>query len=377
MAQDGSIVFRVDADDKDAQKKLSQLRRDIERTAKALEASEGKRNGIAESLQQARTEADKTAKAIEALRAEMAENEAALSSAGRPGSIDPVEFAARKQAQAEMEYELKEQEKLYAAQQKDVAALEAQEQKVLTTLQQQTQQLQQQKAEAGEVERVIAQQASSAMPNLKAATEEVSKSMKKGFRNILKWGFGIRSAYLLIRRLRSAVIEGVKAFAEQDAETRANINGLKASLQTLKLSWGAAFAPIVNAVIPILQRLISWLTAAANAVAAFFAVLGGKTSYKRAIAANGELADSYGGAGQAAEDAEKQIMGFDEINKLSDNKAAAEAAEPGKTYSKRSRLIRKCLTSWRSAKSICGKSSCLQKKWPRCFSRGSCQRRLV
>lgn len=317
MAADGSIVFRVDADDKEAQKKLTQLRRSIERTAKAVEASEGKKNGIAESLREARAEAEKTAKEIEAIRSQMAENDAALS--GRGGNVSFEEFTARKQAQGEMQYELKEQEKLYASQQKNVAKLEAQEQKVLTTLQQQTQQLRQQQAEAGAVERTLAQQSSTVMPQLRAATEQVSKSMRKGVKDILKWGFGIRSAYILMRKLRSAVIEGVKAFAEQDAETKANIDGLKASLQTLKLSWGAAFAPILNAVAPLLQKLIGWLTAAANAVASFFAILSGKSTYKRAIANNGALAESYEGAGKAAEEAEKQLMGFDEINKLNDN----------------------------------------------------------
>ena len=317
MAEDGSIVFRVDADDKAAQKKLEQLRRSIEKTAKAVEASEGKRNGIAEALQTARAEAEKTAAEIKAIQEQMAENNSVLS--GRSGDVDFEEFVARKQAQEEMAYELKQQEKLYAAQQKNVTKLETEEKKVLATLQQQTEQLKQQKAEAGAVERVIAEQNSAVMPKVKAATEQMNKSVQKGAKNILKWGIGIRSAFVLMRRLRSAVVESVKAFAEQDAETKANIDGLKASLQTLKLSWGAAFAPILNAVAPLLQKLIDWLTRAANAVASFFAILSGKSTYKRAIANNGGLAESYEGAGNAAEEAEKQIMGFDEINKLSDN----------------------------------------------------------
>lgn len=317
MAEDGSIVFRVDADDKAAQKKLEQLRRSIEKTAKAVEASEGKRNGIAEALQTARAEAEKTAAEIKAIQEQMAENNSVLS--GRSGDVDFEEFVARKQAQEEMAYELKQQEKLYAAQQKNVTKLETEEKKVLATLQQQTDQLKQQKAEAGAVERVIAEQNSAVMPKVKAATEQMNKSVQKGAKSILKWGIGIRSAFVLMRRLRSAVVESVKAFAEHDAETKANIDGLKASLQTLKLSWGAAFAPILNAVAPLLQKLIDWLTRAANAIASFFAILSGKSTYKRAIANNGGLAESYEGAGNAAEEAEKQIMGFDEINKLSDN----------------------------------------------------------
>lgn len=314
MAADGRVEISVNLDNKEAEKKLSDLRRSIERTAKSIESTGGKKAAITEQLEQARQEAAATAKEIEELNAQKIENEATLS--GRTGDVSLEEFEARKQAQAETTYQLKEQEKLQASQNSNIAKLEEKERALTAQIEQQTASLEKQKSEAGEVERVIASQASSAMPQLAASAEAVSKSMRKGFKSILKWGFGIRSAFILMRLLRSAVIEGVKAFAQQDEETRNNINGLKASLQTLKVSWGAAFAPILNAVAPILKTLISWLTAAANAIQRFFAILGGKGSYKKAIQNNENLANSYGGAGGAAEKAEKQILGFDEINKL-------------------------------------------------------------
>lgn len=311
---DGKVEISVNLDNKEAEKKLRDLRRSIEKTAKDIESTGGKKAAITEQLEQARKEAAATAKEIEEIRAQKIENEAALS--GRTGDIGLEEFEARKQAQAEITYQLKEQEKLQASQNSNIAKLEEKERALTAQIEQQTASLEKQKAEAGEVERVIASQASSAMPQLAASAEAVSVSMKKGFKNILKWGIGIRSAFVLMRRLRSAAVEGIKAFAESDAETKANIDGLKSSLATLKASWGAAFAPVFNAVVPILQKLISWLTTAANAVAMFFAALTGKGTYKKAIAGNNALAKSYGGAGGAAEKAEKQILGFDEINKL-------------------------------------------------------------
>lgn len=314
MAADGRVEISVNLDNKEAEKKLRGLRRSIEKTAKDIESTGGKKAAITEQLEQARKEAAATAKEIGEIKAQKFENESVLS--GKTGDVSLEEFEARKQAQAEITYQLQEQEKLHASQNATVADLEKKERDLTSQLEQQTAQLEQQKAEAGEVERVIASQASSAMPQLSASAEAVSKSMQKGFKNILKWGFGIRSAFILMRRLRSAVVESVKAFAAQDEETRNNINGLKASLATLKASWGAAFAPVFNAVVPILQKLISWLTTAANAIAMFFAALTGKSTYKRAVANNNALADSYGAAGAAAKKAEGQIMGFDEINKL-------------------------------------------------------------
>jgi hypothetical protein len=317
MAADGSIVFRVDADDKDAQKKLSQLRREMEKTAKAMDSNTGKHNAIVQQLEEARAAAQKTAAEIQEIREQIVENESVLS--GKTGDVDIEEFLARKQAQGELTYELAEQEKLLQQQQATVSNLEGQEERIRATLEQQTAQLQQQRDEAGAVERTLANQSSNILPQLRAATDAVTRSMRQGVKSILRWGFGIRSAFILMRRLRSTVIEGVKAFAEQDEETKKNINSLKSALSTLKVSWGAAFAPILNAVTPMLQKLISWLTAAANAVAMFFAVLGGKSTYKRAVAGNEALADSYAGAGAAAKDAQKQLMGFDKINKLNDN----------------------------------------------------------
>lgn len=329
MADDSAIVFRVDADDKEAQKKLSALRRDIEKTAKAIEASEGKRNGIAEALQTARAEAEKTAAEIKAIQDQMAENDSVLS--GQSGSVDLEEFNYRKQAQEEMAYELKDQEKLYASQQKNVVKLEAQEQKVLATLNQQTEQLERQKAEAGQVEQAIAEQASESMDAAEEETESVNDAVQGGVKSIIKWGVAIGIAKKLVKGLINFTKQAVSAFIAQDAETQASVNGIRNALNTLKISWGAAFAPIINAVAPLIQTLIGWLTSAANAVARFFAVLGGKTSYKKAIARNEALADSYGGAGAAAKDAEKQIMGFDEINKLSDNSSSGGGGGGGGT----------------------------------------------
>lgn len=319
MAADGSVSFAITADDTEAQKKLNQLRRDIEKTEKALQGTESKRSGISEALQNARAEAEQTAQRIQEIKSEMSENQQYLS--GAKGNIDVEEFNARNQAQKEMTYELKTQQSLYDRQQAAVSKLEAQDAALTNQLADQTAQLRQQREEAGAVERVMAQQSSATMPQLKAAVDGANQSFKKGFKNILKWGFGIRSVFVLARRLRSAIKEGISAFAEQDPETKANLDALKNSLSALKASWGAAFAPIVNAVAPLLQKLIGWLQAAANAVQQFMAILGGRSTYKKAVANNNALAKSVGGAGGAAKEAKKELLGFDEIVKLNADNA--------------------------------------------------------
>ena len=312
---DGSIVISVDADDADAQKKLNQLRKEIEKTEKTINSTTEKRSGIAESLAQAREEAEQTAQKIQDIKDEMSGYQEILMGKLK-GDVTFEEFNARREQQQALTSELAVQEKLYAKQSANVAKLEGQEASITSQLEAQTARLGEQKDEAGEVERTLALQSEKTMPNISAAISEVNTNLRKGFKNILKWGFGIRSTFILIRRLRSAIKEGINEYAKSDPETQANLDALKTSLNGVKAAWGAAFAPIVNAVIPLLIKLIGWLQTAADYVNMFFSAISGRGTYKRAIANNNALAKSYGGAGSAAKEAKKQLMGFDEINKL-------------------------------------------------------------
>lgn len=94
------------------------------------------------------------------------------------------------------------------------------------------------------------------------------------------------------------------------------------SLSALRGSLMAAFQPIYEFVLPAIITLIDWLNAAAQVTGRFFAALTGKNysqMQKNAQALNKE-AQAIGGVGDAAEKAAKQIMGFDEINRLDSTK---------------------------------------------------------
>ena len=324
MGENDEIRIPVRVDDREAQDALDKLEKKIEKTAAAVEKTSAKRNGIVTALDAAKTKAQETKSEIDRANAALEFVNKKIAEGKSPGGTQTAGYTMEEynkllNYQAQLRDLQSERVKQYESQTKEVDKLSAQEQKISATLSEQTKELRQQKAAAGEIEKVIAKQSRSAMPQLKAAMDQANTSINKGFKSILKWGFGIRSVFILVRRLKNYVREAVLAFAEQDEETKNNIASLKSALQGLKLSWGAAFAPIFNAVVPILQKLISWLTAAANAIAAFFSALGGKATYKRAVAGANAVADSYGAAGAAAKEAKKQIMGFDEINQLNGN----------------------------------------------------------
>lgn len=315
---DGGVLIDVGMDVSKAERELEKLKRNIERTSKSMEATGAKKDGITRQLENARAEAQKTAAEIEKLNASLSANQKKLSiesiARRNDSAFMPMEeYQSLKTTVAEQVRQRDALTQQLTQQQAEVAKLEGQEQKILSDLQEQTKQREAQEREAGKMEGALAR--ARQMANL-ADTLDTAKRRVVSF---AKAALGVTTAVAIFKKLKSYVADAVQEFAKYDGETQASINGLKAALQGLKASWGAAFAPILNAVAPILQTLISWLTAAANAVARLLAIIGGRGSYKRAISNNDKLAESIGGAGGAAEKAEKQILGFDEINKLNEN----------------------------------------------------------
>lgn len=152
--------------------------------------------------------------------------------------------------------------------------------------------------------------------------DKISSFANKGFMRVLKYAFGIRSLYVLFRRLRKAVVESFGELQNSGAffqTTRANIESLKASLTTLKFQFGAAFEPIFNAVAPALQKLVDYLITVMNVISAFTAKLMGKSTYSKAVANMGSLAKNTGGAAKAQKELNKQLQSFDELNNLTTN----------------------------------------------------------
>lgn len=101
---------------------------------------------------------------------------------------------------------------------------------------------------------------------------------------LVKYGFGIRSLYVLVNKLRSALVDGFKNLSQYSGETNGSISMLWSSLERLKNSLATAFAPILTVVAPILSKFIDMLSTAASYVSMFFSFLSGKSTYTRAIA---------------------------------------------------------------------------------------------
>lgn len=133
-------------------------------------------------------------------------------------------------------------------------------------------------------------------------------------------------ASFLIRGGINAIKSGFQNLAQYSDETNGSLSLLMSSLTQLKNSLGAAFAPILNYVTPALNNLIQLVTRAANTIGQFFSSLTGKSSAVQATSVTKDYAASLNSSTSAAnkstkanEKLKQSLMGFDQINKISDD----------------------------------------------------------
>ncbi len=111
-----------------------------------------------------------------------------------------------------------------------------------------------------------------------------------------------------------AIRDGVQNLARYSNEFNGVMSTFATGALTIKNSLGAMLAPVLEALVPLFQKLVGWITSAANAIGMFFAALGGKNTFTKAKEYAVDYADSLGGASDAAKELKGQLAGFDEIN---------------------------------------------------------------
>ena len=316
MADDRAIRIPVDIDDKAAQKELQALTQQITSMEGKINQKTAKRNAIAEQLQTARQEAVQAYTEVERLQKALDASRAKTS--GRDATGNPTQFVQELERQKQITAELSTQEKILSQKEAAAMRLEQQDARMVAEIDAQNTAMRETEQKAAAVNGQLQQQANRLWPQIRDRAREALQGANGNFnrslKSLLRYGFGIRSVYMLFRRLRTATIEGVKAFAAYDSETQTSINNLKTALGQLKGAWAAAVAPIFNAVAPAIEWFINLITAAANAVATFFAVVQGKGSYKKAVYNLDAVGEAASGAASDVEELKNQFSGLDEIN---------------------------------------------------------------
>lgn len=134
----------------------------------------------------------------------------------------------------------------------------------------------------------------------------------------------------------NAIRNGMANLEGYSAQTRSDLSMLRNALATCQNALATAFAPILTVVAPLLTTLINMITTAATAVAHFIAALTGHATVVVAKSVGSGVAGSMGGAADAtnaandaAQEYQRTLMGFDQINKLDDPTSGGSGGSGG------------------------------------------------
>lgn len=183
--------------------------------------------------------------------------------------------------------------------------------------------------------------AGNSMRGLAASLQTVRKSSggaSKSMQNLLGTIGRMAKMMMLrqtIRGIIKALDEGVKnAYMFSKAiggDLAAALDLLATKNYTMSNQIGAAWATMLQTIQPILLKIIELVRRAAEILTQFFALLGGKRTYLKAIDYSKSWADTTAKGAAAAKEWKNQLMGFDEINRLeepSDSGSGGGAATP-------------------------------------------------
>ena len=167
---------------------------------------------------------------------------------------------------------------------------------------------------------------------------DVTEGISKGFEKVTNRISG------LIKRVFffSVITLGLRKLRKVFSDVAMSDEGFRQSLYRLQAALWTAFTPIISYIIPVVQRLINILTAAATAIGRFIAFLTGKSYADMANSAKAlqnqanaykDIGKSSGSAAKgmkkATDEAKKQLAAFDDLTIISEDKAEADSGAGG------------------------------------------------
>ena len=283
MAADGSIVIESKIDNAQAEKELDRLTKRIENIEKDISGKQAEKSKWAQSAEELGVQLD-SAKA----------------------KLYEMQTAAKGVFSAE---QISMQKETVNSLQSQWNTAESQVEKYDRQIQSATAKLSQNKQQAAELADQIAKAAKN-QTKFGGALDDTNKRFDKLLSRVSRLASRVFLFSMITTGLR-AVRDWMGNVISSNDEASAALARLKGALLTM-------VQPLASVVIPAFTTLVNLLTAIVGQVAAFISALGGKTVQQSADAAKAlnKQANAIGGVGSAAEEAQKQLMGFDEINRL-------------------------------------------------------------
>ena len=290
MAADGSIVIESKLDNAQAEKELDRLTKRIENIEKEISGKQAEKSQWVQSAEELGVQLDSA-------KAKLYEMQTAAK-----GVFSAEQISMQKETVNSLQYQWN--------------AAESQVEKYDRQIQSATTKLNQNKEQAAELADQIAKAAKN-QNKFDGALDDTSKRFDKLLSRVSR----LASRVFLF----SMITTGLRAIRDWMGDVVTSNDEASAALARLKGALLTMVQPLVSVVIPAFTTLVNLLTAIVGKVAAFISALGGKTVQQSADAAKAlnKQANAIGGVGSAAKEAEKQLMGFDEINKLSSETPSA------------------------------------------------------
>lgn len=292
MAADGSVVFSVNLDDKDAQKELNKLVKKIDT--------------LNDKIYQKQQDKMPLAKQSAEIAANLDAAKATLDSMHSGKEF----FTADS---------IKTQEGTVKSLQKEYDAVTAKVEKMDASIQSDTANLNKMKEKAGELSEKISSTKNGVF-GMGEATKKADEYMSRFVNRVKK--LALRAfVFTLITKALSVVRDYVwKVIQVNDGAAEA-IGRLKGALLTLA-------QPLLSVIVPAFTALVNILTKVISVIVNIVSMLFGTTAKKSEAAAKGlyKEADAIGSVGSAAKEAKGNLASFDEINTISTSSSGGGAA---------------------------------------------------
>lgn len=152
---------------------------------------------------------------------------------------------------------------------------------------------------------------------IRAAIKGITDGLKEGTENLYKWS----------QAMGGAANSAGQTFAQ-------SMDSIATSMLYFKNSIGAAVAPLISALAPVIDMVVDKIVTLINLINQLFAKLTGASSWNRAIKKATQYGDAVSGAGEAAKEAMHYLAPFDELNVLpADNQGSSGGGGANQDYS--------------------------------------------
>lgn len=317
--RDGSIVFETKLDNKKLDKELNAVNAKIRKLKDNVENLKAQRMPLAEQMKAYGTRLDDARRKLEALKAEQARVNEVLNPSNPANAASYDEYINAYMRKDSINADVKRQQEEVDKLSKEWESAEKKVKDYDQKIKQATNNLNAATAQAGELSKKQAQAADGGK-KLREETEKARKSMDKTagtLGKVLKRIGGVAASAFIF----SLAYRGFNALSKYLGSMIATNERFSKSLEVIKGNLLTAFQPIFEAVLPALEWLLDVVTDVTRGIAQFVAVLFGKDVKATAEAAKNqyEMAGAIEETGDAAKQAAKQLLPFDELNILETN----------------------------------------------------------